>query len=113
VEPLTYSELVGRSILIGVTWVDEVGQVTGRSEFAGRVIAAAPDGIVVQRSDGHRDFTLPGDTSFIQRAAPGVYRLKSSGEEITDPDFLCAMRMVAQTRESGAATPPLSDRSLS
>ena len=90
--------LVGKHILVGLTWVTEAGQVERHSQFHGRVKVATAQGVVVERADGRRDFTLPPGAEFIKPAAPGHYRLRESGEVIEDPDLVCTMRMVAQPK---------------
>jgi hypothetical protein len=96
--------LIGKRILVGLTFVAESGEVTNRAQFHGTIRAATPKGVVVQRADGKSDFTLPPSQEFIEPAAPGQYRLRSTGEVIEDPDFVCAMRMVTQGNTEASST---------
>ena len=53
----------------------------------GRIALVDPDdGIRVVLSDGEV-LTLPPDLDAFRAAAPGIYRLRSTGEEVVDPDF--------------------------
>ena len=57
----------------------------------GRVASADRSGIAI-RLDGQRAgeiFNLPPDLRSFERASPGEYRLKSTGEMVVDPDYLC------------------------
>jgi hypothetical protein len=88
--------LISKRILVGLTWVDEAGATCSQEQFHGIITSATPRGVVVRRSDGRRDFTLPSRPEFIKVAEPGHYRLRTSGEVVENPDLLCAMNMVAQ-----------------
>ncbi len=84
--------LLGKYVLIGVTYLDAEGKPTRQEEFHGVVVAAtAEDGIRFQLR-GSRDGTeyrLPPDTRGFAKALPGQYRLRSTGEVVTNPDFTC------------------------
>ena len=43
-------------------------------------------GIVIRLADGST-YRLPPDLRGIKQASPGTYRLRSTGEEVHDPDF--------------------------
>jgi len=101
--PKWLESLVGQRILIGLTWVSQAGEVEGHSRFHGTVKAASPQGVIVIRADGKRDFTLPPDPDLIKPAAPGHYRLRGTGGVVEDPDLICTMRMVAEPEHSGGS----------
>ncbi len=46
------------------------------------------EGIVIQPPKGKDIFTLPPDLRGLEKAKSGEYTLKSTGEVITDPDYL-------------------------
>ena len=88
-----WHELVGKTLLLGLTFADADGNVIERVQRHG-VIDVADDekGIALrfvapgQTWDGEL-YWLPPDRSAFSEAAPGAYRLRSSGETIVDPDF--------------------------
>jgi hypothetical protein len=75
---------IGKRILVGVTYLDADGNVTEQTQHVGEVIAVDESCITVRWADGE-ETTLPPE---VQDAAPGVYRLRSSGEEVVNPDLL-------------------------
>lgn len=93
-------ELVGKTILIGVTYVDVDGQELQRSQMHGVVSSASARGVeVALRGERHgTTFGIPPDRRFFVSAAPGRYTLHGTGEVIEDPQLVCVM---TATRERG------------
>ena len=78
----------GKDIVVGLTYLRPDGSVSHRVQFHGTIlIAGFARGIVIRRDDNGDFFTLPPDLRAIQPARPGTYRLKNSGQEVTDPIF--------------------------
>ncbi|MGN6058230.1 MAG: hypothetical protein ACTHOI_06565 [Sphingomicrobium sp.] len=83
------AQLDGARILVGVTREHRSGDVSqeqfwgiSRIEDQGDVCL-----VVVECSDGKiREY--PFDNRTLAKAAPGEYRLRSTGEIVNDPDFL-------------------------
>jgi hypothetical protein len=91
-------ELVGKRVLVGVTFKDRRGNIKRQEEFHGLVAVADPvTGVQLQlQGSRHGEFKwLPPATHVFQPASPGTYRLRSTGEEVVDPD-LTATWMVTQ-----------------
>jgi hypothetical protein len=79
--------LVGKYVLVGITRIDEDGVLLEKTEVHGRIGYVDGDvGIKVALSDGDV-LTLPPDPDAFRDAKPGIYRLRSTGEEIVDPDL--------------------------
>ncbi|MDJ0919511.1 MAG: hypothetical protein QNI84_00160 [Henriciella sp.] len=79
--------LIGAFVLIGVRRIKSTGE-TEMTQFAGTVVSAAEsDTIHVQLRDGS-DWSMPPALHWFEPAAPGVYRLRSTGKEIENPDYL-------------------------
>lgn len=98
---ITFDELIGKVILIGVTYVDKHDNLLSRKQWWGVVESASSDiGIRVALKNSSDLCVLPPDLGAIRRAAPGEYRLKESGEIVKDPDFLTTWTCV----EGGAET---------
>jgi len=89
-DPAFAEALVGKTMLVGLTFLDAAGEVASREEFWGVVIAADDaEGISLDLMNEEGDtFTLPPQTSNIHPAEPGDYTLKSTGETVQNPDFV-------------------------
>jgi hypothetical protein len=94
--------LTGSKLLVGLTYLRPDGEVEGRVEFAGTVYEVGPDVVSVRRHDTGEVFTLPPAPEAFQPAEPGDYRLRSTGEVIVNPDFICTMTV--QMADNGADT---------
>ena len=78
--------LIGKTLLMNLTFLDDEGEVQERQQFFGVVIDATEDEGVVLDLMGEHDgdtYTLPPQTSAIQPAAEGVTSL--AGDK---PDFV-------------------------
>lgn len=85
------ADLVGKYMLIGITYLDDKGVELHRAQMHGVVSAASTSGVEVALR-GARDggsFSLPPDPRFYSVAKPGKYTLRSTGEVIEDPQVLC------------------------
>ena len=81
------NSLLGKYVLIGITRIAVDDTVLEQSEHHGRIALVDPDdGIKVVLSDGEV-LTLPPDLDSFHPAQPGIYKLRSTGEEVVDPDF--------------------------
>ena len=84
--------LVGKHVLIGLTFVDQEDNVVSRAQRHGRILEADADrGVTVEfMARGlpwHGEvYRLPPDIRAFADAAPGEYRLRSTGEVVVDPD---------------------------
>lgn len=71
---------------MGITYVAEDGSVVDECQVHGTVLAVDPLVTIDQGDDD--PFTLPPDPQAFDRAAPGHYHLRSTGETVVDPAFL-------------------------
>lgn len=83
------ARLDGALVLVGITYDDPAG--AWQEQYFGTVISVDPGQGVTLRLEGKRRGevrTLPPDLSAFEPAAPGSYRLKSTGETVNDPDYV-------------------------
>ena len=86
-------ELVGKTVLLGLTFATSDGDVVEQVQRHGVVEQVDRDeGIGVRlvgpgRPWDHELYRLPPDLRPFSKAAPGAYRLRSTGETVVDPDF--------------------------
>ncbi len=84
-----YNDLIGKTILIGITYLDNSEVEIEKIQFWGTVTYADKQrGIVIKKANDGKDFVLPPDITAISPANPGKYRLRSTGEVIVNPDLL-------------------------
>lgn len=98
-EDLTYQDLLGKKILIGVTYYTEDDTFIEQKQFWGAVIEANENGILVKQKDG-TIFSLPPDLRSTKSAPKGEYRLRSTGEVVIDPDFTSVWTVYRNAEES-------------
>lgn len=77
--------LIGARVLVGITYRD--GERSSSIQRHGLVIRCDDDVIEIESPDGET-FTLPPAPESFSPAPPGEYRLRSTGEVVTDPDYL-------------------------
>jgi hypothetical protein len=82
-------DFIGKTVLIGVTYLDHEERQTGQQQWYG-VISEISNarGIVVRLKNDSSHCALPPDLSALRPAKRGEYRLRTTGEVVTDPDFL-------------------------
>lgn len=84
--------LVGKRVLIGLTYHDHDDKFLEQRQVYGIVVSVdARKGFVIepQGETSGETFRLPPDMRSLQEAEPGEYRLRSTGEVVVDPDYLC------------------------
>lgn len=91
--PTDPSEVIDRTILVGITYVDAAGTPLTREQYYGRITAVDLDrAIDVTLPDGSiRSFT-PILQALIP-AEPGRYTLESTGEIVDNPDFVALLEI--------------------
>jgi len=88
-------ELIGRRLLVGITYVDAEGEVVDQLQFAGIVREVDPL-VSIERGDDD-PFTLPPEPEAYERGQPGEYRLRATGEVVVDPDYVTTWTVRAPT----------------
>jgi hypothetical protein len=82
-------DYVGKTILLCVSYVDHEEKQTGQMQWYGVISEVSnAKGIVVALQNDKNYCALPPDFSVLRPAKPGEYRLRVTGEVITDPDFI-------------------------
>ena len=90
---------MGCRLLVGITYLDGIGQVSGTEQFCGQVLEVADGVVVVERPDGAEPALLPADADAYEPAAAGRYTLRGSGEVVEDPDFVTTWQVAVRPAE--------------
>jgi hypothetical protein len=81
--------MVGKTVLVGITKeARSRRKPPEQSQIVGTIENIDSTGIRLRLRDGSV-YSLPPDIRPFESALPGEYRLRSTGEVITDPDFTC------------------------
>jgi hypothetical protein len=83
----SYADYIGKCLLAGVTYLKDDGEVDRREQFYGTIVVATEFEIVVERSDTGDRMSFPPE---VEKAEPGEYRLRSTGEVVVNPDYLAS-----------------------
>ena len=89
-----FAELVGKTVLLGLTFTDADGDVIEQTQRHGVIAAADPeDGVSVRFVAPGRPwdgelYRLPPDLRSLRAAPPGAYTLRATGETVVDPDYM-------------------------
>jgi hypothetical protein len=86
--------LVGRRVLVGLSYTDEAGEPLSSIQFCGRVLEVTDGVVVVANPEGAAPVALPADPDAFLPADPGRYVLRHSGEVVVDPDYLTGWTVV-------------------
>jgi hypothetical protein len=89
-------DLVGRTLLVGITERQHDGTLIRRRQVFGTVtVAERGRGICVRVHADNSEFWLPPDTRGISRAEPGDYRNRTTGEVVSNPDYTASWAFAA------------------
>lgn len=88
-------EYIGKTVLLGVTYLDHEKKPVAQQQWVGTILTFSnKDGIRIRLRNSDDPCGLPPDPRGIHKAKPGVYKLRSSGEEVIDPDYLATWTCV-------------------
>jgi hypothetical protein len=89
---ITFESIIGKYILVGITYLDKEGNIIKMVQFDGDILEANENSsIIIKKRNSEELFELPPDLSFIKIADPGDYKLKSTGEIIINPDLITTL----------------------
>ena len=83
-------EIQGKHILVGITYVDKRGEFKSQEQVHGHITNVDPRSGFTMTLLGVRkgeEYCLPPDTRAFERASPGEYKLKATGEVVVNPDY--------------------------
>ena len=93
------NDLVGKSVLVGITHTDSEGNMLHHAQIFGLVtIANRAKGICIRDHQTNEENWLPPDTRGIKPAPPGEYRNRATGEVVKDPNYLGSWTIAAPNK---------------
>ena len=97
-------EYLGKVVLLGVTYLDHADKLIEQKQWVGTILTfSRKEGIKITLKDSDEPCGLPPDQRGIRKAPPGVYRLRSTGEEIENPDYLATWTCVSPQQNKNEA----------
>ena len=85
-------QFIGRTVLVGINFLDHDRSLLERYETHGTIEEITNELIKISREEGK--FQLPFREGGLQEARPGVYREKTTGSVIKNPDYLATLNLV-------------------
>jgi hypothetical protein len=86
--PEQVASVIGKHLLVGLTHRSLDDQVVSIEQFHGIIDRVnLREGLVLKLYSSGEERSLPPDLSRLEKADPGQYRLKTTGEVVADPDF--------------------------
>lgn len=98
VGPFDWSKLFGRHAVVGLTFVDD-DSVVNQEQLHGDLVRVEDHVLILKLSDG-REYGLPLDPRAIELAPPGLYRFRSTGEVVENPDLMITFTIYASKQRS-------------
>ena len=83
-----YAKFLNKSILVGITYLDKDGSELAKKQFHGLIKTINDNTTVIKINSNDEDFSIPTDIRNFEKAEPGIYKLKSTGEMVENPDFV-------------------------
>lgn len=92
------NDLVGCTLLIGLTFVDHENRLLRRQQLFGTVSSVDRlSGIVIRQGNGE-EFVLAPVLDAIEAASPGIYQLADEDASVEDPDFTALLTVRSPLR---------------
>jgi hypothetical protein len=94
--------VVGKVVLVGLTYLEANGSLIEQQQFFGIVVSADSRRGILLSLKGRRageQYNLPPDTRAIEISSSGEYRLRGTGEVVTDPDYTVMFSIQKQASE--------------
>jgi hypothetical protein len=84
------TDLIGKHLLVGLTYLDHAGEVARQIQLHGHITQTGENTIRFERADGEGEFSVPNDGSLAPGEPEAVYKLRSTGEAVTEVDFVAS-----------------------
>ncbi|MES3154202.1 hypothetical protein [Sphingomonas faeni] len=92
------SDLVGCTLLVGLTYVDHEDRLLRRQQLFGTVLSVDSRAGIVIRQANNEEFVIAPALEAIEAASPGIYQLADENEAVEDPDFTAMLTIRSPLR---------------
>jgi hypothetical protein len=94
-----FDSYIGKTVIVNFDYLDSDGKQFDSDEFWGKVVrASAKAGILIRNPRTGEEWNSPPFS--LKPMNPGVYRLRSTGEEIGNPDYEITWDIVKPPKNS-------------
>jgi GNAT superfamily N-acetyltransferase len=97
-------DVVGKVLLVGLTYLEANGELIEQQQFFGTVVSADSRKGILLSLEGRRageQYNLPPDTRGIEIASRGEHRLRATGEVVIDPDYTVMFSIAKKDESNG------------
>ena len=92
-------QLKNKVFLIGLTFLNEKGELIEQYQTHGIIVELTDDGIFKIKKDDESIFQMPYDSDTIEVAKEGEYRERSTGIVIKNPDYIMSWEITLKENE--------------
>lgn len=82
--------LVGKKILVGLTYLNANGEVREQLQLHGSISSVGDHTLAFDKADGSGQFSIPFDGQLDAADPESVYTLRSTGEVVTGVSFVAS-----------------------
>lgn len=101
-DEFTAREILGKLVIVGVTYLTSREVFQSQVQMFGRIVAVDQVAGVTIELEGSRSgetVVFPPALDVFELAAPGEYRLRSTGEIVANPDYTCSWTSILRERQ--------------
>jgi hypothetical protein len=99
--------LLNKSVLCGLNYFKDGKEIREQKQVFGVIESVELDGIRIRHPQTGEEFNLPPFFEEFHPAAPGEYRMRSTGEVVVNPDFTAEFSVYPPTKPPQASEPEL------
>ena len=81
------ADLIGKSIIVGITYETPAHRPVRQEHYHGTITRLSLEEGIVVRTPSGTEKTLPPDLRSVLGTKPGAYRLRSTGEVVTNAEL--------------------------
>ncbi len=85
--------MIGKNILVGLTYVDKNNEVTDKLQLHGKIVSTSESTLTFERSDNGHEFSIPFDGDLEETDPEFIYTLKSTGEDVTGVNYISSLNI--------------------
>ncbi len=79
---------LGSRVLVRFNFCDEEGNIVETQQFQGEITTITEEEVIIKHPSSGKEVSLPPHFGSYERPPKGDYELPSTGELITDPDYI-------------------------